>query len=182
MRVGCRKIPSSSRVSFDTYIRSTLGGRMPGQRRHVTRRPDGQWADTAEGAQRAAGLHPTRAAAQAASTEHLEHRPGGGEVVIHRPTGRSGTRTRSTAPIPTLRVIYGTDRPTRSEPDLLSAPSDRRFLPVPSQSTSTARIDPDSSAGERVVDLSGASACLGDGGVMTRRTASIERSQLWQPQ
>jgi hypothetical protein len=61
---------------------------MTGQRRHVTQRPDRQWADTAEGAQHAAGLYTTQAAAQAAATEHLERRAGGGEVVIHRPGGR----------------------------------------------------------------------------------------------
>ncbi len=54
-----------------------------GQRRHIVRRPDGHWADEAEGAKRAAGLYPTRAAAQAAATERLRQRPGGGEVVIH---------------------------------------------------------------------------------------------------
>jgi len=61
---------------------------MTGQRRHVTQRPDGQWADTAEHAEHAAGLYPTQAAAQAAATERLENRPGGGEVVIHRPGGQ----------------------------------------------------------------------------------------------
>ncbi len=58
-----------------------------GQRRHVVQRPDGQWADEAEGAQRAAGLYDTQAEAQAAATERLNNRPGGGEVVIH---GRDG--------------------------------------------------------------------------------------------
>lgn len=57
---------------------------MPnGQRRHIVKRPDGQWADEVEGAKRASGLYPTQAAAQAAATEHLKQRPGGGEVVIH---------------------------------------------------------------------------------------------------
>lgn len=60
---------------------------MAGQRRHVTQRPDGQWADKAEGVERAAGLYPTQAAAQAAATQRLENRPEGGEVVIHRPDG-----------------------------------------------------------------------------------------------
>jgi hypothetical protein len=58
-----------------------------GQRRHVVRRPDGKWADQAEGAHRAARLYPTQAEAQAAATERLYSRPGGGEVVIH---GRDG--------------------------------------------------------------------------------------------
>ena len=61
---------------------------MAGWRRHITQRPDDQLADTAEGAQRAAGLYPTQAAAQTAATEHLKNRPGGGEVVIHRPDDR----------------------------------------------------------------------------------------------
>jgi hypothetical protein len=61
---------------------------MAGQRRHVTQRPGGEWGDKAEGAQRAGGLYPTQAEAQAASTEHLNNRPGGGEVVIHRPNGQ----------------------------------------------------------------------------------------------
>jgi hypothetical protein len=61
---------------------------MTGRRRHITQRPDDQWADTAEGTQRAAGLYPAQAAAQAAATEQLENSPGGGEVVIHRPDGR----------------------------------------------------------------------------------------------
>lgn len=61
---------------------------MPGRRRHVTQRSDGQWADKAERAERAAGLYPTQADAQAAATHHLQHRPGGGEVVIHRPGGQ----------------------------------------------------------------------------------------------
>jgi hypothetical protein len=61
---------------------------MAGQRRHVTQRPDGQWADTAEGAQRAGGLYPTQGAAEAASKERLQNHPGGGEVVIHRPNGQ----------------------------------------------------------------------------------------------
>jgi hypothetical protein len=59
-----------------------------GQRRHVTQRPDGQWADKAEGADRAAGLYPTQSDAQKAATERLEQRPGGGEVIIHRPDGQ----------------------------------------------------------------------------------------------
>jgi hypothetical protein len=61
---------------------------MPGQRRHVTQRPDGQWADKAERAERAGGLYNTQAEAQAAATQHLQNHPGGGEVVIHRPDGQ----------------------------------------------------------------------------------------------
>lgn len=58
-----------------------------GQRRHVVQRPGGQWADEAEGAQHAAGLYATQAEAQAAATDRLNNRSGGGEVVIH---GRDG--------------------------------------------------------------------------------------------
>ena len=60
---------------------------MPGQRRHITRRPDGQWQDKAEGAQRAGSLHSTQAAAEAAAKDVLRHRPSGGEAIIHRPDG-----------------------------------------------------------------------------------------------
>ncbi len=61
---------------------------MTGQRRHITLRPDGQWQDKLEGADRASGLYPTQGAAQAAATEHLNRTPGGGEVIIHRPDGQ----------------------------------------------------------------------------------------------
>ena len=61
---------------------------MAGQRRHITRRPDGQWQDKAEGATRAAGLYPTQAAAEAAAKNRLASRSGGGEVITHRPDGR----------------------------------------------------------------------------------------------
>ena len=62
---------------------------MPdGQRRHITQRPDGQWADTPEGAERASGLHDTQRQAQQAATDALNNRPGGGEVIIHRPDGQ----------------------------------------------------------------------------------------------
>jgi hypothetical protein len=60
---------------------------MTGQRRHVTQRVDGQWADKAEGADRAGGLYPTQAEAQAAATRHLNNRTDGGQVIIHRPDG-----------------------------------------------------------------------------------------------
>jgi hypothetical protein len=60
---------------------------MAGQRRHVTKRSDGPWQDKAEGAQRAASLHPRQAGAEAASKAVLANRPGGGEVITHRPNG-----------------------------------------------------------------------------------------------
>jgi hypothetical protein len=60
---------------------------MAGERRHITKRPDGLWQDKLEGAQRATALHQTQAEAQAAATALLKHTPGGGEVIIHRPDG-----------------------------------------------------------------------------------------------
>jgi Zn-dependent peptidase ImmA (M78 family)/DNA-binding XRE family transcriptional regulator len=63
------------------------GDPMAAQRRHVTKRPDGNWQDKAEGAQRAGSLHPTQAAAEAAAKEVLRNRPSGGEVIVHRPDG-----------------------------------------------------------------------------------------------
>jgi hypothetical protein len=60
---------------------------MP-ERRHITKRPDGQWQDKREGASRAGSLHPTQAAAEAAAKARLERTPGGGEVITHRPDGR----------------------------------------------------------------------------------------------
>jgi hypothetical protein len=60
---------------------------MAGERRHITKRPDGQWQDKLEGAQRATSLHQTQAEAQAAATALLNRTPGGGEVIIHRPDG-----------------------------------------------------------------------------------------------
>ena len=67
-----------------------------GQRRHVVQRPDGQWADEAEGAQRAGGLYPTQAEAQAAATERLKNRPGAARSLYMDGTARFETRTRST--------------------------------------------------------------------------------------
>jgi Uncharacterized protein conserved in bacteria (DUF2188) len=58
-----------------------------GQRRHITQRPDGQWADKAEGNDRASGLYDTQRQAQQAATDALNSRPGGGEGIIHRPNG-----------------------------------------------------------------------------------------------
>jgi len=60
---------------------------MSGQRRHITKRPDGQWQDKAEGAQRAGSLHQTQADAEAAAKAVLNNRAGGGEAIIHRPDG-----------------------------------------------------------------------------------------------
>lgn len=60
---------------------------MAGQRRHITKRPDGLWQDKAARAKRAGSLHPTQAAAEASAKARLRRTPGGGQVVIHRPTG-----------------------------------------------------------------------------------------------
>lgn len=58
------------------------------ERRHITKRPDGQWQDKREGASRAGSLHRTQAAAEAAAKARLQRTPGGGEVITHRPDGR----------------------------------------------------------------------------------------------
>lgn len=73
-----------------------------GQRRHITQRPDGQWADKVEGGDRASGLHNTQAEAQRAATDALKNRPGGGEVIIHRPNGeiRDSNTINSPDPFP----------------------------------------------------------------------------------
>lgn len=52
--------------------------------RHVTKRPDGLWQDKAAGAQRAASLHQTQKAAEAASKQVARNTPGGAEVITHR--------------------------------------------------------------------------------------------------
>lgn len=61
---------------------------MTGERRHITQRPDGKWQDKREGAKRAGSLHDTQAAAEAAAKARLAAKPGGGEVITHRPDGR----------------------------------------------------------------------------------------------
>jgi hypothetical protein len=60
---------------------------MAGQRTHITKRPDGRWQDKPEGAERASGVYYTQADAEAAAKARLRGRPGGGEVVTHRPSG-----------------------------------------------------------------------------------------------
>jgi hypothetical protein len=61
---------------------------VAGQRRHITQRPDGQWQDKLENAQRATSVHPTQGAAEAAAKALLNRTPGGGEVIIHRPNAQ----------------------------------------------------------------------------------------------
>lgn len=54
--------------------------------RHVTPRPDGQWANKRAGAKKATSLHPTQADAMKAARADLR-KSGGGELNIHRPDG-----------------------------------------------------------------------------------------------
>jgi hypothetical protein len=58
------------------------------ERRHISKRPDGQWQDKGEGRSRAGSLHSTQGAAEAAAKARLERTPGGGEVIVHRPNGQ----------------------------------------------------------------------------------------------
>ena len=59
-----------------------------GERRHITKRPDGLWQDKGEGATRARQLFPTQGEAEASAKDRLRQKPGGGEVIIHRPGGQ----------------------------------------------------------------------------------------------
>lgn len=59
-----------------------------GQRRHVTKRPDGLWQEKPEGASRAGSVHRTQGAADAAAKDKARRAPGGGEVIVHRPNGQ----------------------------------------------------------------------------------------------
>ncbi len=56
-------------------------------RRHVVPNPDGGWDVKAPGAERASSHHPTQAEAEARAKEIVGN-AGGGEVVVHRPTGQ----------------------------------------------------------------------------------------------
>jgi hypothetical protein len=56
--------------------------------RHVVPDPEGGWDVRAPGAERASGHFDTQAEAYARAREIVRNRPGGGEVVIHRPDGR----------------------------------------------------------------------------------------------
>ena len=58
------------------------------ERRHITKRPDGQWQDKREGAGRAGFVRPTQGEAEAASKAHLNKTPGGGQAITHRPNGQ----------------------------------------------------------------------------------------------
>lgn len=63
---------------------SGIGNR---RRRHVVKRPDGRWANKAEGARRAASVHGTQAEAVDAARK-VARNAGGGEVIIHAADGR----------------------------------------------------------------------------------------------
>jgi len=54
---------------------------MSGKSRTVSKRPDGQWANKLDGADRASSLHDTQAAAAAAAKQMLQN-AGGGELKI----------------------------------------------------------------------------------------------------
>lgn len=54
---------------------------------HITQRPDGSWAETREGAQRASALHDKQAGAERSAKDRLRN-GSGGEVIIHRPNGQ----------------------------------------------------------------------------------------------
>ncbi len=57
-------------------------------RRHVLKRPDGRWVDKAEGASRAASVHPTQAEAVEAARNVARNVPGGAQVIVHAADGR----------------------------------------------------------------------------------------------
>lgn len=50
---------------------------------HVMKRPDGNWEDKREGADRAAGVYDSQADAIGSARQHAQN-SGGGEVKIHR--------------------------------------------------------------------------------------------------
>ena len=60
---------------------------MAKNQRHVVPNPDGGWDVKAPGAQRSSSHQPTQAQAEARAKEIVAN-SGGGEVVIHRPSGQ----------------------------------------------------------------------------------------------
>lgn len=60
---------------------------MPKNDRTVSQRPDGQWANKRDGAQRASSLHDTQAQAAQAARAQLQN-SGGGELKIKGEDGR----------------------------------------------------------------------------------------------
>ena len=55
---------------------------------HVTHRPDGQWQYKLPGAQRASGITPTQAKAEAQAKALARSGGAGGEITIHRLNGQ----------------------------------------------------------------------------------------------
>jgi hypothetical protein len=78
---------------------------MTRNQRHVVRNPDGGWDVKAPGAQRASSHHQTQAEAEARAKEILGN-AGGGEAVIHRPTGE--IRDSDTSRLVTIRTRRAT--------------------------------------------------------------------------
>lgn len=66
-----------------------------GQDRMVSQRPDGQWANKRNDADRATSLHPTQREAEQAARENLRNQ-GGGELSIQGTNGR--IRQKDTVP------------------------------------------------------------------------------------
>lgn len=68
---------------------------MAPKSRTVSKRPDGNWANQLDGADRASSLHDTQAAAAAAAKQML-HNVGGGELKIKGVDGK--IRSKDTVP------------------------------------------------------------------------------------
>lgn len=68
---------------------------MPKNDRTISQRPDGQWANKRDGAQRASSLHDTQAQAAQAARAQLQS-SGGGELKIKGEDGR--IRAKDTIP------------------------------------------------------------------------------------
>jgi hypothetical protein len=68
---------------------------MSGKNRTVSKRPDGNWANQLDGADRASSLHPTQADAAAAAKQMLQN-AGGGELKIKGVDGK--IRSKDTIP------------------------------------------------------------------------------------
>jgi hypothetical protein len=63
-----------------------MAQKPPASGRTVSQRPDGQWADKKDRAERATGLHPTQKEAADAARNNLQ-REGGGELKIKNREG-----------------------------------------------------------------------------------------------
>jgi Uncharacterized protein conserved in bacteria (DUF2188) len=58
------------------------------ERRHITKRSDGLCQDKGERATRPRKVFPTQGAAEADAKERLDRLPGGGELIVHHPSGQ----------------------------------------------------------------------------------------------